>query len=235
MRKFIKMAKLLECTHPCLSAVSKAVFDLLPICVVYARRQITCQGQLRQQFEVPSFDLMDREARLARNSVLRLEEELATNLDRCRTAARLNSGLLAEAVGATESVHPASDAPCRTDGAIVRDFRSGNNLPLPDTRARSQIRHFVSLSCINCGRLAFRFKAKPLTGSPDRVDNVARRQMPVVFLNHTCVRVAKVASHHEQGNASHDGKRGPGVSQDMKRHHRPNLGALAGFAHRTGL
>src|SRR6478672_9626609 len=72
---------------------------------------------------------------------------------------------------------------------------------------------------------------KPWSASADGVSDVARWQMPVMFLDHPGIGVAKVLSDHQKRHARHDRERCPAVTQDVERQPRRDLAVFARFLH----
>ena len=51
---------------------------------------------------------------------------------------------------------------------------------------------------------------------PNRIGDEARGKMAVMLLDHAGVGVPQVLRHHQQRRAVHDGKRSPGMAQDVE-------------------
>jgi hypothetical protein len=64
--------------------------------------------------------------------------------------------------------------------------------------------------------VARRSGPEPRCVLPSRLGNVGRREMTVVFFNHSRVGVPKVLGHDEERHARHDGKTGPRVTQAVE-------------------
>src|SRR5262249_45617021 len=69
------------------------------------------------------------------------------------------------------------------------------------------------------------------TPPPESARDEARRQMPVVLLDHPRVGVPEVLRHYQQRRAVHDGKTGPGMAQDMETDRRFDLAVRACLCH----
>ena len=67
------------------------------------------------------------------------------------------------------------------------------------------------------GTIVPRCITKPWSASADGVSDVARCQMPVMFLDHPGIGVAKVLGDHQKRHARHDRERCPAVTQDVER------------------
>jgi len=72
-------------------------------------------------------------------------------------------------------------------------------------------------------------------GLPNRQRNKTRRQMCVVALDHARARMPQLRSYYGKRHAIHNGARGVGVAQVMKRDRWLDLGRLACRAKRTVL
>ena len=71
------------------------------------------------------------------------------------------------------------------------------------------------------------------TGS-NRIGDKARGKMAVMPLDHAAVGVPQVLRHHQQRRAIHDGKRSPGMAQDVEADRGLDLAARARLSMRAG-
>ena len=87
-----------------------------------------------------------------------------------------------------------------------------------------------------CGRLAKnlhvrRSNAKSWCVLRDRVGDVARCKVSVVFLDHARIGMAKVLGDHDKRHPAHDRKARPSVPQPVKRNWRINVRLLTSCFH----
>ena len=72
------------------------------------------------------------------------------------------------------------------------------------------------------------------TGS-NRIGDKARGKMAIMPLDHAAVGVTQVLRHHQQRRAVHDGKRSPGMAQDVEADPGLDLAVRARLSHRPRL
>ena len=70
---------------------------------------------------------------------------------------------------------------------------------------------------------------------PDRLRNVAWRQVAVVTLDHPRVGMTEIASNHQKRHSAHHRQACPGVTQRVKVQRRLDAGALACLSYERGL